>query len=828
MAEKSNIDKQASSGDVIAEATGERGKAKAETGRVYTGTIVKTDYGRGLYTVRLDGIENAVEGCQWAAGGIFAPFLGYKISHFPELNSRVALLYGRKSFIISCIPCTNRDDVSGKGRTMTSTGLGRGDAETGTDRRGIRHTMPADMLEGEFEIANLLGCGVQFLTNLVKISGSERAKVETHLLNDMVRIVSDTFKHHSALGDFQIYNDGRLNARWDGTSYEHEAEGILDPNSPKADLDNRKVTFGDITKTARWRFSQYLGWLGDFFHVIITDPTQVISNIAEDALRPGKARVQFMNDGSFLMQSVSEISVERVCRVIQPIENKRYDDPEGTHRDAFDDLDDSFLEDWDWGPDLTNAHECGYKLRQYARWFSCFRSYQRFHQMEAADEEWVVPREDNPNCTHEWTGKEEDKEGKNQGKPTLFDTYACWRIFRDGSILFMDGYGSAIHMVKGNIQIGASRHLELTAAGDIRIDAGNDIYIKARRNVDIAAVVGGIILKARTWFKALCEWGTIWLKSDAVDKTKEDPPTPVGEFDPKPEVRDAAILLDATKGKTFIQSERQLNLQVLGKADAPGDHTDETASVVIQSKNQDVRVFGKRSAIIRAEGNNEGVASLDSNKSVLIRSSDEFLVSATSLIDFNNYLTIRPSGIHADRIYANQLFGISGVYAPENEQGQGPHGQHVYKVPDSAEVNKATAAEREAMTTYETYYDEVSWKTPHLGDKGNGPTWRFYEDYDWASGGIIDSLYEPITHQYIRNNSSISDNYSDWTWEDDKLKSSSRTDGNSRPYPGKLTHKTNDDGEPLYEPLAQDYSAQDPSINTEMTDSSIVRKFLKK
>ena len=49
---------------------------------------------------------------------------------------------------------------------------------------------------------------------------------------------------------------------------------------------------------------------------------------------------------------------------------------------------------------------------------------------------------------------------------------------RDGSILVMDGFNSAISMVRGNIQMSSVRHIELDAAGDIKITAGQNIYIR--------------------------------------------------------------------------------------------------------------------------------------------------------------------------------------------------------------------------------------------------------------------------------------------------------------------------------------------------------------
>ena len=65
----------------------------------------------------------------------------------------------------------------------------------------------------------------------------------------------------------------------------------------------------------------YRFW-GDFIHTFVTEPSATLAGIAEEAVRPGKARMQMHSDGTILMQSVADIAIERVCRVVTPTEKK--------------------------------------------------------------------------------------------------------------------------------------------------------------------------------------------------------------------------------------------------------------------------------------------------------------------------------------------------------------------------------------------------------------------------------------------------------------------------------------------------------------------------
>lgn len=843
-----NTDSQ--KGDSQSAGSGQPGLTRLEAGRVYTGRIKQTHHGDGFYSVELDGL-NTIINCTWAAG-IFSPILGIRTKYYPTLDTKVAVLISGLStgWIITTAPSETYDREAGGANSMVAVQLEEENLEPFEQElkgMGLTVTNPNDLLEGEFLISNNFGVAIQFLTTMIKMQASERAKIEALLMDDMVRIVSETFKHYSSFGDYQIYNDGRLNVRFDGTSYEFESFGKEKNIDPLVQLDDKKVDFQKtFNETGRWRFSEYIGFLGDFIHTFVTEPNETLAAIAAEAIRPGKARMQMHSDGTILMQSVADISIERVCRVVSPTEIRRQDDPEGNKKNEFDKLNKEYLKIWSYGQDMRKAHYASYQLRQYARWLSCFHSFARFHQL---DKDWSLPLETDPQATHSWTNKEEDVEQANAGGETLYDVYATFRIMRDGSILIMDGFNSAISMVRGSIQMSAVRHIELDAAGDIRINAGQNIYIKARRNIEISAIVGGLTLKARAWWKALCEWGTVWIKSDAIDPSSGDtPPPPDSPQDPEPEIHGAAIFLDAAKGQALMQSERRSTISVIGNPEDAESLEDTTASVVLQSKNQDVRSLAARHAILKSIGRNEGKIILDAVNAI-VATTTSFLLKVKLIFDINKKFTLRSDNIvNVEEIRSKRTHTQQTISGPENrgvdhENDKIPHhghGHHILKFNgDATPIEFADSDEVEQLTAYAS--DEVTDVNPHTAadDPVDGPDWEYTpEDKNFDNQGYVeqpkeDETFQPMAQQRLAedgiDNLIDKSSYAEWDWDtDNKLKRGTRTNISSLPFPGAAAQeKKFTEGKPLHQPLDEEYSEQSPDKAQDPVNQSVTRKYIK-
>lgn len=829
-----------SGGDIISAGSGQVATARLDSGRVYTGFISETYHSDNLYTVRVEGANNVSVSCRWAAG-IFSPMVGIKVNYYPPLGSRVSFIAGNDgaNFIISSLPSERYDAASGTSKTMLGGSNSTKPYEITGTGLALNNVKPADLLEGEFEITNTFGSAIQLLTCFARLVGSERAKVEASLLDDMVRIVSDTFKHFSSFGDFQIYNDGRLNCRWDGTSYEHEAWGLFKPTDPKATVDARKIDFSTapdaMYATGRWRFSHFVGFLGNFIHTFISDPTTTLSNIAEDAFRAGKARVHINNDGSMLMQSVSEIALERVCRISVPVEKKRQDDPEGNKADQFEQLEKDYLRIWDYGQNMSNAHHTAYQLRQYARWLSCYHGYARFLQL---DKEWDIIKE-TESPTPSWFNGEADVAAVNEGKTESYDVYATIRIMRDGSIVLWDAYGSAISMVNGNLQLCATRHVEIDAAGDIRMNAGQSIYLKARSSIEITSIVGGLTLKSRTWLKALCEWGSIWIKSDAEDPAKEGyiPKAPLDPTqDPTPEVLAAAVYIEASQGQMLLQSERRATVNVIGNADSPDDVTDTSASIMLQSRQQDIRVIGARHTILKVLGLYDSKIILDAERgTAIVMKSIKTLIKAF-LFDINSRFTLKNSILHLTEVRSRRAHFSTIVSGPVNKGVDialkppfCSHGNHMINY-NAANSPIELGGETQARDDYKT--EDIPDVNPHkdAGEPPDGPDWAFIpQEETYKVNSEDEEVFQPLSQQRLDFDAGFATNYNDWDWNEyNKLQNGKRTNTSSLPFPGSYAkEKVHTGGQPLNTPLDELYKDQGPDKATDLKDENINRKYLK-
>lgn len=844
----------AADGNPTEKAQGETYAGLLKPGKLYVGVLVGGDNLSNTYTVKVG--DRSVEGAHWV-GGFCSGLLGINTNIIPTRGTRVMLLYGNPSFVIQGLPSDSPDHVSGFQREMTQSTdeVGRGNLDTPeiSDMGGAatHQTVPKDMFEGEFEMTNQIGIALRFLHTMMGIEAGDLAKVECFLVNDMVRIVSDCFKHISAFGDMQIYNDGRLNVRFDGTSYEHEAWSALSEKDEKASVEQFQIEGeADLTKTGRWRMSQYIGWVGDFIHTFVTEPSKTASSIGAGAFRPGKSRIQQMSDGSILMQGVGDIAIERVCRVQVPIEKKRWDDPSGVNTEAFKQLEQNYLKIWEYGDSNQNIHHCAYQLREYARWLSCYHSYARFHQLAEEGDEWEIPLEDNVDCTPSWTNQEKDVEAKNPNT-TYMDAYACIRIMRDGSIINWDGYGNAISMGKSGVQISSVEHIELDAAGDVRITAGQDIFLKARRNIEISAIVGGLILKASTWWKALVEHGVMWLKSDA-----EDPAVTASVVNPRgatadyPDVeqQEYAMILETSRGRTAIRSHRTLLASVEGQADASSDHSDITASIVLESKTQDVRGYAHRNLLMKSGGAEEGVMGLESVRGIVADSPKFF--SSAYLFDIRqnaaqdtSAITIRGGKLNASWVAAKIIGAETRLAGPERTgHGADPPQDHPY-IPHknhcdvSDTFDAPVFAEAGDLTIRTDYVDDNARNDlayedlyPNIAD---APKWSYPApaDYKWPNETAVERpRFEPLAQQRIGFDSDYTARTEAWGWNSvDRLKSAPRTDIQNLPYPGNATQELYHPvaaGSNLHEPLSGAYSDQDDQ--TALRQRQLSRRFRKR
>jgi hypothetical protein len=495
--------------------------------KLCTGTVQNVLRGPNLVEVKTDLTDKTIM-CAMAINPI-ASLLGISVTSLPTTGTNVVVLYSGEDeqhhFIIGCLP-NGLSLEEGQHTTVTDADQyvteATGDSET-QEKHFIGHRPPKDIVEGEYHVANDYGIALSLLKHIAKLGAGELAKIECHLMDDMVRIISDKFKHHTAFGDYEIYNDqGKLNVKWMGTDKDYEALGMEDPEGTakfEANADKNITTEDSVEEkwkdSGRWRFQTYIGHLGNFLNFFLSDPIKHLSDAA--GVPSGKFRMHVNDDGGFLLQSLADITLERVVKIPVPVEINRYDDPEriidsknfaGINKDEL----------AKWKPSsTTKLHEAVYQLKDYARWYSHVYSMAQFHidprYQVLPDSQYQYPDKDSESKERK---KANDVGGYNPETHVAYQyKYATIRIMKDASVLVMDGDGSAINMSNKDVTVSAARNLNLEAANHITMNAGNDILVKARRSVDVSAIKGGMFLRSRAYLQALCEKGSIFAESGA-------------------------------------------------------------------------------------------------------------------------------------------------------------------------------------------------------------------------------------------------------------------------------------------------------------------------
>ena len=505
---------------------------KLEPGKFYVGYIAY--YAPKNHTIFVN-IENTKRKAWWVAG-VFSGLSGIKMNYTPELGTKVLCLIGDKIdqvFIVGTLPNgvtlpALRNKLNGI--SVENINSYESLAEI-FDKNNSQFQSTSDRYEnttpGEFDIQNSYGVSLQILRNVAKLSAGQLASIECFVIDDMVRIVSDSFQHFNAFGEHVIYNDnGKLNVRWDGALKDFEAFGQTEeqgqPKAERKGTHNFEMTPDNLQELGRWRFSSFIGHLGNFMHMFITDPVNEMGRLlgddepTEDDLRSGRFHAHVNTDGSVLVRSVSDIVFEKVVRIPVPIERRKPNDRTGNQMLNPDDIAEfaNFDPMANWKP-TNNLYETVYMMRDYAKWFSNFYSYAQFLSQH---KDWYVPtEEDTPQADKDFNDREKrqrNPEYSDELHTQYINKYATIRMFKDGSILLLDADNSAVTMLNGNVSISAKKNIELEAGDNINLISRN-INMVAKENIDATAVEGGMLLRSQRWMQMLCRRGTTLIESEA-------------------------------------------------------------------------------------------------------------------------------------------------------------------------------------------------------------------------------------------------------------------------------------------------------------------------
>jgi hypothetical protein len=445
-----------------------------------------------------------------------------------------------------------------------------------------------------------------------------------------------------------------------------------------------------------------------------------------------------------------------------------------------------------------------FQLREYARCLSGLQSYARFLQVEADSEEYKVPKEDEVEPS--WDRKEKDREESFNLDRKYYDTYACFRIMRDGSIVVQDGGGSAVVMNGGNISMSARKNITLEAAGNIVLNAGQDVHVRARRHMELVAVVGGLKLKARTWMHSLCERGSMWFKTDALNKPKKS--TNYKEDAPDEEIMEHGIIFDAPESSILLDAARQVKVHVLKKPRAPeGEDEKFEGGFDVQLDQAD----------FTCTTHSGGINLYSKGADILLKATGSLAVKARSAVfDLTNKLFYvknqffsqggifdTQGSVHSTQVFTDYVFSKRVLGIPEEDKSPiplRPHHNHVLLRSDDYEKPSKT------LDPPEEPLEKVEKLDPAKEQPLADTMWDFQSnsDYKWRSDY---ELYESVTTQLLFQGDldEIDSEFVEYKLDDTQLKQAKRT-GQHAPFPGLGAQWWRSrGGESLYEPSSKHY-----------------------
>lgn len=512
---------------------------------------------------------------------LIASFLGVNTSSYPEVGTSVLVMRnldsnGDMDYIMGVLPpkSTAADWESfsryiGTSSSAPYVGLNTIDKMNNQGKMDNYGTgsAPMDMVEGEYLLENAYGVGLALLNNLATLKGSDLAKIECFVLDDFVRILSEQFEHLTAFGEYKILNnDGCLNVLWKGTSDEYEAFNLDKKSEQKKDFeeiakgqldtdleneDPEKVFYQD----GRWRFSQYIGKLGNFIHLFLTDPQNILQHSSDEDTKyySGRFNIHVNQDGSLLVQSTGDIVFEKVCRIVVPIEKVRPEELDFTKLKL-----DAFAA---WKPfDKNNLFLNSYAIKDYSKWFSNYYSLATFIGLKDNFELKPESKIEQPLLDE---GNQDLKSVKGVDEKSFqnyLERYATIRIFRDASIMLLDGWGDCVHLSGGSINLSAAYDININALNNVNI-IGRNINALAKEELDLTAVERGMLLKSNAWMESRCMKGPILIQSSMDKNIDEDSLKNDPEFKSRVENAEGnGILLKTDTSNIYMDSSMTNNI----------------------------------------------------------------------------------------------------------------------------------------------------------------------------------------------------------------------------------------------------------------------------
>lgn len=498
-------------------------------------TVIRESYGTAN-TTNMSMLQGTV------VSSVMTAFLGFKESTIPQPGSRVLCVEESdvNCFVLGVIPPESAyKELQLSSRAM----LGAKDASDDSAHR-MGHSnyttniydvrRPTDIVDGEHVVSNEFGVLLGLYQQLATLKASELSQIQCFLLDDLVRIISHNFQHYTALGEYNIYHDGkRLMAEFGATHIPAEAYGkpavesevsdsiFEDAESykPEDNPDFYKIKEDERIKAIE-RFKLFLGSVGDFVHLFIVRPNPQKTRIldpessSEGSADTGLCDVHIGTDGGLHIRSVKEVFLEKTNWIRVPTRKSAPDDPNG---DDASELEYSEKEKFNFNNEYKykeNPFNFALQIRDYVAYVNEKLGYQNFKSHEKdffvndkIDEEESIASE-----------KKIDKETKLDLSDYQLRTAGIY-LMPNGGVTIRDAWNSAIVMEGGNISIQPAKDMMLQPLRSMIVKAGGNLNMSIKKHIDINSSEESVRVKSSKGQYFYSDVGGIILESAAEESS---------------------------------------------------------------------------------------------------------------------------------------------------------------------------------------------------------------------------------------------------------------------------------------------------------------------
>lgn len=498
---------------------------KQKSSNVFVGLVITASAGSNAITViresyaDANSADNGMRMQGVMVSSTLSAFLGFKESAMPQAGSRVLCVEdgtGAGCFIVGMIP---QNTITKKVILPARTCLGAGNAIADeANKLGhmtntptiYDHRRPSDVVDGEHVISNEFGVLLGLYQQLATLKASELAQVQCHLLDDLVRIVSHNFQHYTALGEHNIYHDGRrIMAEFGATHKPAESYGrpavekdIQDPMFEKKGghtVDDESDYFSikeDERVKAIERFKWFLGSLGDFLHVFLVRPDPDEVRKLDPDYTPTKHDTGLWDahvgtDGAFHLRSVKEIFIEKTNWIRVPLRKAAPDDPNGDDAEELKYDKKEKFEFKDEAKFKGNPFNYALQLRDYVAYVNEKLGYQNFkkHEKDFHVNDYISDE----NSLNEIN--QIDQETTLNLNNYELRTAGIY-LMPNGGITIRDAWNSAIVMEGGNIYLQPAKDMVSQPLRNCIVKAGGSINMACKKHLDLSSSEEGVRFKA--------------------------------------------------------------------------------------------------------------------------------------------------------------------------------------------------------------------------------------------------------------------------------------------------------------------------------------------